>query len=241
MSYLCWANNDAALADVDEAVEFGHRYGIYVCLNLHRAPGYCVNNKPPEPFSLWTDPAAEAAFVAEWQRFAHRYRSQPGISFNLLNEPPRPDEQTFRPADHERVMRRALAAIQEIDPDRLVILDGLTFGNEPLTEFAGLPNVAQSCRGYLPLAISHHQATWIQADLSRTPHCPAPSTTTSTGTGNDSNSTTPRGSNFWPPAPASIAASSVFSTKPRTPSASLGCATCSTSSAPAKSAGRSGT
>src|SRR5262249_34552562 len=56
MSYRCWSTpekwrelDERALKEVDQAVEFGKRHGIHVNLNLHRAPGYCVN-PPKEPF-----------------------------------------------------------------------------------------------------------------------------------------------------------------------------------------------
>jgi hypothetical protein len=39
------------LQDIDRAVEWGRRYGIHVCLNLHRAPGYCVN-PPSDPLQI---------------------------------------------------------------------------------------------------------------------------------------------------------------------------------------------
>jgi endoglucanase len=62
--------------------------------------------------------------------------------------------------DHERVMRAAVAAIRSVDPDRLIILDGLTWGNDPLPELADL-NVAQSCRAYLPMGVTHYRAGWV--------------------------------------------------------------------------------
>ncbi len=44
MSYRCWADgeegtgmDERVLAQVDDAVEFGRRHGIHVCLNVHRA------------------------------------------------------------------------------------------------------------------------------------------------------------------------------------------------------------
>jgi len=58
MSYRCWASpndwlnlREAPLKEVDQAVEFGRQYQVHVNLNLHRAPGYCVN-EPPEPADL---------------------------------------------------------------------------------------------------------------------------------------------------------------------------------------------
>src|SRR6202171_170000 len=59
LSYLCWtgpndwmAVREAELKDIDEGVEFGRKRGVHINLNLHRAPGYCVN-PPAEPLDLW--------------------------------------------------------------------------------------------------------------------------------------------------------------------------------------------
>src|SRR5262245_57972693 len=60
MSYLCWSDasdwlklRERELKDIDEVVKFGARHGVHVNLNLHRAPGYCVN-PPKEPLDLWS-------------------------------------------------------------------------------------------------------------------------------------------------------------------------------------------
>jgi len=34
--------NERVLEEIDEAVEFGEKYGIHVNINFHRAPGYTV-------------------------------------------------------------------------------------------------------------------------------------------------------------------------------------------------------
>src|SRR5690606_27978489 len=66
MSYQCWAKGDPAewlrldesqLKHIDHAIELGQRHGIHVNLNLHRAPGYCVN-PPAEPLDLFKDAQA---------------------------------------------------------------------------------------------------------------------------------------------------------------------------------------
>ncbi len=97
LDYRCYtepgdwlAFRESALAEIDAAVAAGARHGLHVCLNLHRAPGYCIN-PPAEPRDLWSDAGAEAAFVAHWEMFARRYRDVPPehLSFNLLNEPAR--------------------------------------------------------------------------------------------------------------------------------------------------------
>lgn len=148
----------AALAEIDQAVAWGARYGVHVCLNLHRAPGYCIN-PPAEPRDLWTDPAAERAFVAHWEMFARRYRDVPPaqLSFNLLNEPARTTD-----ASYLRVHLAALDAIHRISPDRLVLIDGNHTGRDPAPEFLARSNVVLATRGYHPGTLSHFRAGWVK-------------------------------------------------------------------------------
>jgi endoglucanase len=178
MSYHCWSSperwlelDETVLAQVDAAVELGQRYGIHVCLNLHRAPGYCVN-PPPEPRSLWRDADALAACSHHWRTLAGRYGgiSSARLSFDLLNEPPAPGDAMTR-AEHERVIRALTGAIREQDPDRLIIADGLSCGNDPVPELADL-GIAQSCRAYLPMGISHYKAPWVHGERFPAPQWP---------------------------------------------------------------------
>jgi aryl-phospho-beta-D-glucosidase BglC (GH1 family) len=39
--------------EIDRLVILAHKHGLHVSLNLHRAPGYCVNAGFHEPFNLW--------------------------------------------------------------------------------------------------------------------------------------------------------------------------------------------
>ena len=165
MDYRCYTDagdwlkfNEAALQQIDQAVAFGARYGVHVSLNLHRAPGFCIN-PPVEPKDLWTDPDAQAAFVAHWEMFARRYREIPPaqLSFNLLNEPIRNTRENY-----VAVHARALEAIHAIDPRRLVIVDGNNAGHDPAREFLRYENVVQATRGYHPSAISHYKASWVR-------------------------------------------------------------------------------
>jgi endoglucanase len=167
LCYTLWIENDdplvlseAGLEKVDRAVELGRKYHLHVCLNFHRAPGYCVNQDRQEPFNLWKDQAALDAFCLHWETFARRYRGRPAseLSFDLVNEPPAPDGMTR--ADHERVIHAAVAALRAVDLQRQIIADGVSWGNEPSPELADL-KIAQSCRAYQPMGISHYQASWV--------------------------------------------------------------------------------
>jgi endoglucanase len=172
LSYWNWARperwleiDERGFERLDEGVALGRRYGIHVNLNLHRAPGYCVNRAELEPHLLFGQDSAGreqalAAFAHHWRTLAARYRGIPNaeLSFDLLNEPP------FS-ASEERyveVVRRVVSAIREVDAERLIIIDGLDLGQTPVLGLEDL-GVAQSTRGYLPKAVSHYQATWVPA------------------------------------------------------------------------------
>ena len=165
LSYQCWNSgkvedwgkiDEKELEQVDKAVEYGRQHGVHVCVNFHRAPGYCIN-PPKEPVSLWEDERAQDAFAKHWAHFATRYKGRPNreVSFDLLNEPPYIEEEVYA-----KVVHRALAAIREQDPQRLVIADGLKVGTAPAMHLAGV--VAQSTRGYDPSRVSHFRANWMK-------------------------------------------------------------------------------
>ena len=72
MDYRFWIKDgdwtqidEAAFADIDQAVAFGRKYNIHICINFHRAPGYTVA-RPPEAKSLWTDPEARQVCAMHW-------------------------------------------------------------------------------------------------------------------------------------------------------------------------------
>jgi endoglucanase len=178
--YSLWLKNDdayqldeAMLEKMDQVVRWGIQYGIHVCINFHRAPGYSVNPERTEPYNLWKDEAALEAFCFHWQVFARRYKgiSSTNLSFNLVNEPARIDPASMTHLDHERVMRRTEAVIHQEDPERLVIIDGFNWANDPWPELANLA-VAQSCRAYLPMGISHYKARWVGGENWPEPNWP---------------------------------------------------------------------
>jgi len=152
------------LEKLDRAIELGGKYGLHVSLNFHRGPGYSVNREFTEPHNLWKDAEPLKAFCFHWRMLAKRYRgvSKDKLSFDLINEPPSIGERMSR-ADHERVVRTTVAAIREINPDRLVVADGMSWGNEPAPELADL-GIAQSCRAYQPMFVSHYKASWVNGD-----------------------------------------------------------------------------
>ncbi len=163
MDYRTWIKdgdwrklNEDVLKEIDQAVEWGRQYGIHVCINFHRAPGYTVAS-PKETKSLWTDPEAQEVCAMHWAAFARRYQGIPNrnLSFNLFNEPSGVDEET-----HAKVVKIVTDAIRREDPDRLIICDGVGYGGQASEELIPL-KVAQSTRGYSPFHLTHYKASWV--------------------------------------------------------------------------------
>lgn len=164
LSYLCWTDpsdwlklREPALKEIDQAVEYGRQHGVHVNINFHRAPGYCVNS-PKEPLDLFKDEKALDACAFHWAHFARRYKGIPNshVSFDLLNEPA-----DLKAEEYVRVVKRLVEAIHGEDPQRLIIADGLKWGNAPVPQLAGA-GVAQSIHCYEPMQVSHFGASWIQ-------------------------------------------------------------------------------
>lgn len=162
MDYRTWIRggdwrsfDEAVLKEIDQAVEWGGRYGIHVSINFHRAPGYTVAS-PKEKTDLWADPETQEVCALHWATFARRYKGTPNerLSFNLFNEPSNVDGATYY-----RVAKGIVEAIRKEDPARLIIADGLSWGKAPCQELYPLC-IAQATRGYTPSYISHYKAEW---------------------------------------------------------------------------------
>lgn len=164
LSYWNWSKpgeyyemDERVLEDLDNAVKWGQKYHIHVCLNLHRAPGYCVN-PPAEPQDIFRDQEALDGCAYQWGVLAKRYKGVKSkhLSFNLLNEVAK-----IKDEDYERVVRRLVSEIRSHSPHRLILIDGLEWGGRPLLSIPDLEDIIQCGRGYQPMLVSHYGASWV--------------------------------------------------------------------------------
>jgi len=153
---------DSELYDIDNAVEWGEQYNIHVSLNLHRAPGYCVNPPssplpPAQDVSLWTDETAQLVFTDHWRMFAERYKDVPRevLSFNLVNEPA-----NISGEEYVNAVLPAIQAIRNISPNRIIISDAVDWGNARVDDILEY-DVVMSPHFYQPMQISHYRAEWV--------------------------------------------------------------------------------
>lgn len=153
--------DEAVFVYFDQYLDACRAHGQHMSLNIHRGPGYCINANHLERDNLWTDAVAQDGFVFQWETFARRYQGVPSeaLSFDLLNEPPNVGQYGLTRENHAALMRRTVAAIRAVDPDRDIVIDGLGGGHLAMPELADL-GVVHSGRGYQPMPVSHHKASW---------------------------------------------------------------------------------
>jgi aryl-phospho-beta-D-glucosidase BglC (GH1 family) len=170
--------NNKVLDEIDKLVYSANKNGLHMSLNLHRAPGYCINAGFYEPYNLWKDKEAQDAFYHHWGMWAERYKgvSNKNISFDLLNEPAYREDLNDQfskssavPGElYRKIAMESAKVIRAANAKHLIIADGNNVGNSVIPEIVDL-NIAQSCRGYFPHYISHYQAPWVFNDPSTAP------------------------------------------------------------------------
>lgn len=155
---------------VNQLVDNANKYGLHVSLNLHRAPGFCVNAGFNEPYNLWKDAEAQDAFYHHWGMWAKRFASYSSkqVSFDLVNEPCTREDMNDQfskrgpiPGElYAKVAKKAFETIKSFNKNHLVIADGNNIGADVIPELFDT-EIGQSCRGYFPHYISHYRAPWV--------------------------------------------------------------------------------
>ena len=141
-------------AILDRALDWCEECGVYVVLDLHSAPGgqsmFYYSDPAREP-CLWESEACQVRAAALWQAIAARYKNRRIVAgYDLLNEPLPPSGRVL-----VRLYERIIAAIRQVDPDHMVILEGDGFSRD-FSLFAG---PLDSNMAYSP-----HFYTWFGDD-----------------------------------------------------------------------------
>lgn len=159
--FLYFQLDELAWEPIDQYLAACVSRDLHLCINLHRAPGYCIGDNHLERYNLWQDKVAQDAFVSVWEQCAKRYShiSNNHLSFNLVNEPPAIGQYGLTRENHAALICRTVETIHAIDPTREIVIDGLTGGNQAMPELAKVPAI-HSGRGYQPQNLTHYQATW---------------------------------------------------------------------------------
>lgn len=120
---------EKGVRDIDEVLSWAEKYGQYVILDLHVAPGgqNVFAHTRGGTNGLWRSEANQARFLSIWRALATRYRGRNALAaYEILNEP---DTQQGSPAALVALQREALSEIRQVDPDKVIVVSGDDFSN----------------------------------------------------------------------------------------------------------------
>ncbi len=150
--------SEETLRQLDRALSLGEEFGVHVCVNLHHAPGFCINT-PRDTWTLWTSSEAQSRNERIWATFARRWDGRPNLSFDLVNEPT-----GCTMAQYTAFVRDMVEAIRCVDDSRFLVADGFEVGTQVIAGVEDL-GIGQSMHCYEPMWVTHHKASWVPALL----------------------------------------------------------------------------
>ncbi|MCB8994265.1 MAG: cellulase family glycosylhydrolase [Bacteroidales bacterium] len=122
---------------LDSLVSWCGKYGVYVILDMHAAPGgqtgQNIDDSPNDLPELFMDPIYENRLIRLWVKLADRYKDSPAVAgYDLLNEP-LPDRTGAAEKYKymlEPMYKKITAAIREVDKKHMIILEGSNWAND---------------------------------------------------------------------------------------------------------------
>ncbi len=167
-----WRLRESVMNRIDRVVTLAEKYGLHVSLSFHRAPGYCVN--PPAEAKKFVDRRRVMRgkiLCAQWAAFAQRYAAIPStrLSFDLVNEPPAVGVMGLlggtgmtRKAHEAVIRKRRSPTIRHIDPQRLIMANGLNYEQRTPRRTHRPPRPRPKLAACTPpFGITHYQAPWV--------------------------------------------------------------------------------
>jgi endoglucanase len=160
---------------IDDLLAWSKANGVYLILDLHAAPSgqgadLPIADRDPAKPSLWDTPEARRKTVALWKKLAARYKDEPMIgAYDLLNEPNWDFDgpgNTHGCKDEKQAQLWAFyqeltAAVREVDPRHMVIIEGNCWGNN----YKGLPKPWDA-----NMALSFHKYWNVNDEASIAPY-----------------------------------------------------------------------
>src|SRR5580692_10705851 len=148
-----YAIDRAFLRRMDWAIDQALSNDLAIIVDLHH---YIPMMKAPK--------AHADRLVGLWRQIATRYRGMPrAVVYEILNEPTdKLTAEVWNP-----ILARAVAAIRQIDPDRLIIVEGAHWASakdlrDTLQVPAGDPNLIASFHMYAPMYFTHQGFSWME-------------------------------------------------------------------------------
>ncbi len=152
---LTGADSEDGWKRIDRLLDWAEEQKLYVVLDLHAAPGgqSILFTADPDGINrlLWSRRDCRDQTIALWRSIAQRYRNRKIVAaYDLLNEPWSSDWDMLL-----ELYRTIIAAIREVDPNHLVMIEGNKLGTD-FSKFTAPPTDN--------MAYSFHIYTWFGDD-----------------------------------------------------------------------------
>jgi endoglucanase len=122
-------DSSEAFTLLDRVIEWSHKEGLYVILDMHVAPGGQTGANIDDSYGypwLYDSPQEQAHLIAIWQRLARHYKNNPTIlGYDLLNEPI-PHFPALAPLNSklEPLYKKLTVAVRDVDKHHILFLGG---------------------------------------------------------------------------------------------------------------------
>ena len=142
---------------MDTVIEWCRKYGLYVILDMHDAPGGQTGDNIDDSYGypwLLECKLSQELYASIWHDIAEHYKDEPVVlGYDLLNEPIAPyfgDDVAVLNGKLKAVYRCGFDAIREVDKNHIVILGGAQWNSnfEPLEDCNFDEQVMYSCHRY---------------------------------------------------------------------------------------------
>jgi endoglucanase len=147
---------EGGLMQLDRAVDTLAGHGIYSIIDLHAVPGFqnhhWHSDNPTHWPLFWEYADFKERAIWLWEVLADHYKGNGWVAgFNLLNEPA--DEEGDRLlAWYSEAARR----VRDIDPDRMLFLDGNKYSTDFSMFTEPLPNTVYTAHDYVMAGLDPH-------------------------------------------------------------------------------------
>lgn len=128
--------NEETFNLIDNLVKWCKKYGVYVILDMHGAPGSQtgdnIDDSKDNTCRLFIDKKNQDRLETLWLKIVDRYRDEPTVAaYDLLNEPlvkRAGVEESYK--ELEPLYKRLTTAIRAIDKKHMITLEGANWAND---------------------------------------------------------------------------------------------------------------
>jgi aryl-phospho-beta-D-glucosidase BglC (GH1 family) len=145
---------------IDKCVQWAEKNGLYIIVDLHKAPGHSFAHKERDTNDIWDkNSESRKRFIRIWEFIADRYsKSGDKVIYEVLNEPV-----AEKAAEWNAVALDGVKAIRKYDKKRWIVVESNKWAS--VHTFKDLKvlsdkKIIYSFHFYEPIVVTHQMAEW---------------------------------------------------------------------------------